>query len=98
MNALAAAAVGYRLGTDFEAIVGGLEEQRRERQVEVVPGMRVFIWAAMPTRQKPKGHFGDSQGMAKGRVIVVFGCGGDRDRGWPIMGRVAGDICDLVIH
>ena len=36
--------------------------------------------------------------MTENRLIAVFGCGGDRDRGKrPIMGRVAAERADLVI-
>lgn len=36
--------------------------------------------------------------FAKGRIIVVFGCGGDRDRTKrPIMGRIAAELGDVVI-
>jgi len=36
--------------------------------------------------------------VTKGRLMVLFGCGGDRDRGKrPIMGRIAADNSDFVI-
>jgi len=39
-----------------------------------------------------------TRGFCKGRIITLFGCGGDRDRGKrPIMGRIAAEKSDLVI-
>ncbi|UKI38631.1 MAG: hypothetical protein L6V93_15910 [Clostridiales bacterium] len=38
------------------------------------------------------------KGFAKGRVITVFGCGGDRDSAKrPKMGKIAGDLSDFCV-
>lgn len=38
------------------------------------------------------------KGFAKGRTVIVFGCGGDRDNTKrPIMGKIAGEIADFCV-
>lgn len=39
-----------------------------------------------------------AKGFAKGRVVLLFGCGGDRDNTKrPIMGQIAGELADFII-
>ncbi|HUF01980.1 MAG TPA: UDP-N-acetylmuramoyl-L-alanyl-D-glutamate--2,6-diaminopimelate ligase [Gaiellaceae bacterium] len=100
-NVLGAVAAGLLLDLDEDAIVEGVS------RVSGVPGRFEALDEGQPfTVVVDYSHTPDSldtalqaaRGIAEGRVIVVFGAGGDRDRGKrPLMGKVAADGADLVI-
>jgi UDP-N-acetylmuramoyl-L-alanyl-D-glutamate--2,6-diaminopimelate ligase len=100
MNALAAATTALLGGFDLDAIVAGLE------QMPLVPGRMERIDAGQDfTVLVDYAHTPDalaaaltaSRGLvgSGGRVIAVFGCGGDRDRAKrPLMGAIAAGAAD----
>jgi UDP-N-acetylmuramoyl-L-alanyl-D-glutamate--2,6-diaminopimelate ligase len=100
-NALGAAAVLWGLGWTSDAIAEGL------REVPQVPGRLERIpGTGSPAILIDYAHTPDALGRAlealrplvSGRLIVVFGAGGDRDRGKrPEMGRVAAELADLSV-
>ena len=100
-NVLGAVAAGLLLDLDEDAIAEGVS------RVSGVPGRFEAVDEGQPfTVVVDYSHTPDSldtalqaaRGVAEGRVIVVFGAGGDRDRGKrPHMGKVAADGADLVI-
>ena len=100
-NALAAASSAGLAGIEIEAIVAGLA------RVSGVPGRLEVVSDDQPFAViVDYAHTADALGnvlravrdLATGRVIVVFGCGGDRDRGKrPEMARIASDLADHVI-
>lgn len=100
-NALAAAGVAYGLGKDVGQIAAGLSATGQVRgRVEVVDGPGEFaVWVDYAhTPESLQGILSLAREVTKGRVIAVFGCGGDRDSGKrPIMGRIAGDTADYVV-
>jgi UDP-N-acetylmuramoyl-L-alanyl-D-glutamate--2,6-diaminopimelate ligase len=100
-NALGAVAAGLLLDIDEDAIVEGIA------RVEAVPGRFERVDEGQPfTVLVDYAHTPDSletalaaaRDLTEGRVLVVFGAGGDRDRGKrPLMGRVAVDLADVAI-
>jgi UDP-N-acetylmuramoyl-L-alanyl-D-glutamate--2,6-diaminopimelate ligase len=98
-NALAAAAGAYALGQSLAHIA------RRLSSVPQVAG-RLEIISTRPTVLRDYAHTPDAlertlrtaRAFATARLIVVFGCGGDRDKGKrPLMGAIAEEGADIAI-
>jgi UDP-N-acetylmuramoyl-L-alanyl-D-glutamate--2,6-diaminopimelate ligase len=101
-NILAATSTAVALGLPFDAI---------EKGVEALAGVRGrFELVSNPTDEVTVvvdyAHTDDAlrnlletaRPLARGRLITVFGCGGDRDRTKrPLMGAVAGRLSDLIV-
>lgn len=100
-NALAAIAGARLLDVDEESIVRGIEA------VEGVPGRFESVdegqafTVLVDYSHKPaalESVLTTARELTTGRLICVFGCGGDRDRGKrPVMGRIAAQLADVAI-
>jgi UDP-N-acetylmuramoyl-L-alanyl-D-glutamate--2,6-diaminopimelate ligase len=101
-NILAAVSTGVALGLPFDAIERGVTA------LTGVPGRFQVVSSAIDevTAVVDYAHTDDAlrnlletaRPLARGRLIVVFGCGGDRDRTKrPLMGAVAGRLSDLMV-
>ena len=105
-NILAAAGAGYARGCAAQAIADGIDK------LACVPGRFERVDCGQPfTVVVDYAHTDDalrnltalgrelvSGAGAKGRVLTVFGCGGDRDRKKrPLMGEAAGRGSDFVV-
>ncbi|MHC4460156.1 MAG: UDP-N-acetylmuramoyl-L-alanyl-D-glutamate--2,6-diaminopimelate ligase [Planctomycetota bacterium] len=99
-NSLAAAGLCLAVGLDLETIAAGLSALRtipgRLEKLDA-NGVSVFIDYAH-TDDALKNALSTLKSFCKGRLTVVFGCGGDRDRTKrPRMARVAEELADWVI-
>jgi len=100
-NALLAAGICIQLGISPEDICRGLED------VRAVPGRIELLETGTPYRViLDYAHSPDSlenilkavRQTAKGRMICLFGCGGNRDSAKrPMMGEIAGELADFCI-
>ncbi|HEX5388099.1 MAG TPA: UDP-N-acetylmuramoyl-L-alanyl-D-glutamate--2,6-diaminopimelate ligase [Gemmatimonadales bacterium] len=100
VNALGAAACALTLGLSAAEVAGRLGAAPQ------VPGRMERISARPCVVLRDYAHTPDAleralralRPLTRGRLIVLFGCGGDRDRGKrPIMGRLAAELADLAV-
>jgi UDP-N-acetylmuramoyl-L-alanyl-D-glutamate--2,6-diaminopimelate ligase len=111
-NALAALAAARALGGEpdvlLAALEGGVAVPGRFEPVEEGQDFAVLVdYAHTPdslenvldaARELIASAHGGAAGGADGRVLCVFGAGGDRDRGKrPLMGEIAARLSDLTI-
>jgi len=99
-NLLAATAAGFALGIPLPVIKSGLEKTKPIKgRLERFSGRGIDViidYAHTPDALKQV--LITLRPLCKGKLIVVFGCGGDRDRGKrPIMGEIASQLADMVI-
>ncbi len=99
-NVLAALATGLGLGLDAEAVCTGIASAdsvpgRFERIVEDQDFEVIVDYAHTPDALARVLH--SARDLTEGRLVCLFGCGGDRDRGKRSeMGRVASELADFV--
>jgi UDP-N-acetylmuramoyl-L-alanyl-D-glutamate--2,6-diaminopimelate ligase len=100
-NALAAISVCGMQGIGADKIAEGLLNVQVPGRAEVVPTPGKSYTVMIDYAHTPdslENILSTVKNFARGRLISVFGCGGDRDRSKrPLMGAVSGRIADFTI-
>ena len=97
-NALAAICVAKKLGIPSDKVIEALAEIKVPGRSEMVPNKKeipiMIDYAHSP--ESLQNILSAVKSYTRGKVISVFGCGGDRDKGKrPIMGEISGRIADF---
>lgn len=100
-NALAAAAAARKLGADVETIARGLSQTERvDGRLEYCGSYRgadIFVDFAHTPDGLQK-SLAALRGYCRGKLVVAFGCGGNRDRGKrPLMGKTVAELSDFAV-
>lgn len=100
-NAMGAAGMALAVGMKLGSVKDGLESltsvSGRLEPVKTNKGFSVFVDYAH-TPDALENVLKTVREFSKGRVICVFGCGGDRDRAKrPIMGEIAGRFSEFAV-
>ncbi|GJM16079.1 MAG: UDP-N-acetylmuramoyl-L-alanyl-D-glutamate--2,6-diaminopimelate ligase [Thermodesulfobacteriota bacterium] len=100
-NILAAVATAVSLGSSKESIERGISNIKsvpgRLEGIENKGGFNVLVDYAH-TPDALKNVLQASRPLTKGRLILVFGCGGDRDNAKrPLMGKIGMELSDVLI-
>jgi len=99
-NLLVAMTIMAELGADLTDLCQAVSRLR------TVPGRFELVSTKGPTVIVDYAHTPDglqrlletTRTLATGRIITVFGCGGERDRAKrPVMGRIASSLSDIVV-
>jgi len=100
-NILSAAGASISLGVPWEVILEGIRkaEPATGRFEKIDAGQKFLaIVDFAHTQDALERLIHTARGLSKGKIITVFGCGGDRDRGKrPVMGALATKLSDMVI-
>jgi UDP-N-acetylmuramoyl-L-alanyl-D-glutamate--2,6-diaminopimelate ligase len=101
-NALVAAGLAMSTGVAVDVTMKALEKlQGAAGRLELVAQTKAGALAYVDYAHKPdalENVLKAVRPFTSGRIITVFGCGGDRDKGKrPIMGEIANRLADVVI-
>ncbi|MGN0524485.1 UDP-N-acetylmuramoyl-L-alanyl-D-glutamate--2,6-diaminopimelate ligase [Eubacterium sp.] len=101
-NSLCATSVALTLGVDFTDVLEAISKSNGVKgRIEVVPTPNQDYTVIIDYAHSPDGLeniISSLKEIANGRVVTVFGCGGDRDRTKrPKMGKIAAELSDFCV-